>query len=79
MATPSKDRDELIREHGERLATLTERIDNLRRDIDRIYQLLEVQSKRRSSWSIALLGLVAAIIGGLMPELVRLVLAKWPR
>lgn len=45
MTTPSKDRGDLIREHGERIATLDERIDHLRRDFDRVQNSLEAQKK----------------------------------
>jgi hypothetical protein len=76
VTVPSKDRGELIREHGERLATLNERIDNLRRDIDRIQNALESRTERRWSLYLALVGLLGAVIGGLLNEAVKVLLPK---
>ena len=73
MTVPTKDRGDLIREHGERLATLTERIDNMKDRIDRPERLIEARSKQRLTWSVAWVGVLAAvvgaIVGGLIPEI----------
>ncbi len=80
MTVPSKDRGDLIREHGERIATLDERIQNLqrhvdediRRDIDRISKILETRKDRQWSLSLglimALVGLISAILGGILTK-----------
>ena len=79
MTVPAKDRGDLIREHGERIATLDERIDNLRRDIDRIQKALEARAERGWSMKLALVGLLGAIIGGLLTEVVKILLPKFLR
>jgi hypothetical protein len=72
VTIPSKDRSDLIREHGERIATLTERIDNLRRDIDRIQSSLESRKDRRSSLNIALVGISGGVIASVLIEAFKL-------
>ncbi len=79
MTTPSKDRGDLIREHGERIATLNERIDNLRRDVDRIQKSLETRTERRWSLNLTLVGLLGAIIGGLLTEAFKILLPRFFR
>jgi hypothetical protein len=95
MTVPSKDRGDLIREHGERLATLDERIENIRREIDdnirrdiervqrsveadinRIQQSLEAQKERRWSMNLALVGLLGAIVGGMLTEAFKLLASR---
>ncbi len=80
MTSTNKDRGDLIREHGERLATLEERIENIRRDIDRILKTLETRKERQWSLSlvliIALVGLVSAVIGGVLTEVFKVLFSK---
>jgi hypothetical protein len=53
----------LLREHGERIATHAERIDNLRRDIDRILKLLETRKEHQWSLSLTFLVILGSLIG----------------
>jgi uncharacterized membrane protein YoaK (UPF0700 family) len=80
VTSTNKDRGDLIREHGERLATLEERIENIRRDIDRILKTLETRKERQWSLSlvliIALVGLVSAVIGGVLTEVFKVLFSK---
>ena len=63
MTIPAKDRGDLIREHGERIATLNERIDNLRRDVERLDKKFdELRSRRWALWQLLLAGLLTSIL-----------------
>ena len=64
---PNKTHTELIRELYESVTTLKERIENLRRDMDRIDKALEENERRR--WQLLL-----AFLGSLLTFVVSLVL-----
>ena len=74
----NEERDTLIREHGERIATLTARIDSLQRDLDRLENRIETGLTRRSmlwfaliGWLIALINVVATVGASLVPEVLK--------
>ncbi len=81
----------MIREHGERIATLDERIQNLqrhvdediRREIDRISKILETRKERQWSLSLGLVmafvGLISALIGGVLTKVFEVLLTRFVR
>ncbi len=76
---PSQTNQDRIRELEREVAKLTERVDNLRRDIDRIVELSNKRSDRRWSLTIALIGLFGGVVGGILPDLTKLIVARFFR
>jgi uncharacterized protein YlxW (UPF0749 family) len=68
---PSKTNQDRILDLEREVAKLIERVDNVRRDVDRIQKAQEERTNRRWALMLALVGVLGGAIGSILPELVR--------
>ncbi len=68
---PSKTNSDRILDLEKSPASLEERLDNLRRDVERIEKVLEGRADRRWSLMIAFLGILGSAFVVLLPELLK--------
>lgn len=76
---PSKTNSDRILDLEKSSAALEERLDNLRRDVERLEKGLEGRANRRWSLMLAVVGLLGGIVGSLLPELLRMLRSQMLR
>ena len=76
---PSQTPTDRISHLEKQVATLTERIDNVRDNVRRDIDRIEVSLERRTNWHRSLMltfvGILGALIGSMLPELVKAAIA----